>query len=139
VADQLPAGRPGTVPTAVDPGATVAEVQDASRRSGHLRVLVRAGGMRPVDGAATPVTGAVHVRDTLTADPGSPIAPVIRPVLALAADTPVYAALSAMREGSSHLAVVTGADGSVGVITLNDVLSRLFPRTTGSAAAPVAG
>jgi hypothetical protein len=27
----------------------------------------------------------------------------------------------------------------VGVITLNDVLSRLFPRTTGSAAAPVAG
>jgi CBS domain containing-hemolysin-like protein len=139
VADLLPAGRPGTVPTAVDPGATVAEVQDASRRSGHLRVLVRAGGMRPVDGAATPVTGAVHVRDTLTADPGSPIAPVIRPVLALAADTPVYAALSAMREGSSHLAVVTGADGSVGVITLNDVLSRLFPRTTGSAAAPVAG
>jgi CBS domain containing-hemolysin-like protein len=136
VADLL---RPGAVPTAVDPGATVAEVQEASRRSGHLRVLVRAGGMRPTAGAGTPVTGAVHVRDTLTAEPASPVAPVVRPVLELAADTPVYAALSAMREGSSHLAVVTGADGSVGVITLNDVLSRLFPRTTGSAAAPVAG
>jgi CBS domain containing-hemolysin-like protein len=125
VADLL---RPGSVPTAVPAGATVADVQDASRRSGHLRVLVRTD-------ASGPVTGVVHVRDTLTAEAGDPVAPSVRPVLELDAATPVYAALAAMREGGNHLAVVAGADGSVGVVTLSDVLGRLFPRTTGAAAA----
>mgnify|MGYP006217521553 CR=1 FL=1 len=54
----------------------------------------------------------------------------------LDADTPVHAALKAMRETRNHLAVVTDGDpegatrpgGVVGVITLADVLRRLFPQ-----------
>jgi CBS domain containing-hemolysin-like protein len=34
-----------------------------------------------------------------------------------------------MRETRNHLAVVTDADAFVGVITLADLLARLFPRT----------
>ena len=76
----------------------------------------------------------VHVRDTLTAPDESPAAEFARPVFALAADTTVHAALKAMRETRNHLAVVTDADAVLGVITLADVLRRLFPQPTVTAA-----
>jgi CBS domain containing-hemolysin-like protein len=76
----------------------------------------------------------VHVRDTLTAPDEAPAAPFARPVFALDADTTVHAALKAMRETRNHLAVVTDggtAGGAViGVVTLSDVLRRLFPQPT---------
>lgn len=105
-------------PTAVPVTATVADAQDATRTSGHLRVLV--GG----PGAAQ---GVVHVRDTLEQPADRPVRELMRPVLALDASTPVYAALTSMRETRNHLAVVV-QDGTLrGVITLADVLDRLFP------------
>lgn len=101
--------RSGT-PTAVDPTATMAQVHTATRASGHLRILVGD-------------SGVVHVRDTLAHPDDAPVTPLVRPVLRLPADTPVADALTRMREGRQHLAVVDGH----GVVTLADVLARLFP------------
>jgi CBS domain containing-hemolysin-like protein len=103
--------------TAVPEGARVADVQAASRRTGHLRILV--GADRP--------TGVVHVRDTLEQDDAGTIAAVTRPVLSLPADTKVYAALARMRETSNQLAIVTDGDRTRGLVTIADLLQRLFP------------
>ncbi|UMG91625.1 CBS domain-containing protein [Nocardioides sp. TF02-7] len=99
----------------------MADVQEASRRSGHLRILV---------GDGRSAAGVVHVRDTLEAEPDTGIGPLTREVLRLPADTRVYAALGRMRETSNQLVVVTDptdAASMLGVVTVADVLRRLFP------------
>lgn len=106
--------RPTGAPTAVAPGSTMADVRSAVRSSGHLRILV---------GDA----GVVHVRDTLAHPDDAPVTPLVRPVLRLAAETPVADALTRMREGRQHLALVHDGGTTVGVLTLADVLARLFP------------
>ncbi len=112
----------GGTPTAVGPGATMADVRAVSQASGHLRVLV---------GSDDRMDGVVHVRDTLAHADDAVIAPLVRPVLTLADDAPVAAALAEMRERRQHLAVVRTDDGRVvGVVTLADVLARLFPAIT---------
>lgn len=110
--------QPGSAPTGVSADATVSDVRAASLRSGHLRILVGNG----------EVIGVVHVRDTLNAPGDLPAEALMRPALALAAQTPVYSALAEMRETSSHLAVVRDGADLVGVVTISDVLRRLFPR-----------
>jgi CBS domain containing-hemolysin-like protein len=110
---------------AVPADATVRAVREATRRSGHLRVLL---------GSRARLTGVVHVRDTLTAADDVPAAGFARPVFSLAAGTTVHAALTAMRETRNHLAVVTDGDAVLGVLTLSDVLRRLFPEPETSAA-----
>ncbi|MBC9732540.1 CNNM domain-containing protein [Nocardioides marmotae] len=108
-------------PTAVPATARVADVQAASRRSGHLRILVADG-----DDAI----GLVHVRDTLEEPEDAPLGPLTRPLLRLPADTTVYAALARMRETSNQLAVVTGLGGPPrlpGVVTVADLLRQLLP------------
>lgn len=110
-----------TPPTAVPEGALVADVQAASRRTGHLRILV---------GDAERAVGVVHVRDTLEEDERGSIAALTRPVLTLPADLKVYAALTRMRESSNHLAVVVDPadpDRMRGLVTIADLLQRLFP------------
>lgn len=101
-------------PTAVPTGATVGEVRAATLRSGHLRVLVG-------------TDAVVHVRDTLVLADEHPVAPLARPVLTLPATTPVYAALATMRETREHLAVVREPGREAAVVTLADLLARLFP------------
>ena len=110
---------------AVPADATVGAVREATRRSGHLRVLL---------GSRARLAGVVHVRDTLTAADDVPAAGFARPVFSLAAGTTVHAALTAMRETRNHLAVVTDGDAVLGVLTLSDVLRRLFPEPETSAA-----
>jgi CBS domain containing-hemolysin-like protein len=104
---------------AVPADATVGAVREVTRRTGHLRILLgdRAG-----------LTGVVHVRDTLTAPDEAAAASFARPVFTRDADTTVHAALKAMRETGNHLAVITDAGAVTGVITLADVLRRLFPQ-----------
>ncbi len=51
----------------------------------------------------------------------------MRPALTLEAQVPVYEALRTMRESRNHLATVTDGGRVVGLITLNDVLTRLMP------------
>ena len=116
---------PGAPLAAVPPDATVGDVREATRRTGHLRILLRDGDR---------ITGVVHVRDTLTAPEDAPAADFARPVFTLDADTTVYAALKAMRETRNHLAVVSDGGAVLGVITLADVLRRLFPQPETTAA-----
>lgn len=102
---------------AADVGA--AAIQATSQSTGHQRILVR-------DGDA--VIGVVHVRDSLRAQPGSTARELMRPVLRLTADTPVYRALNQMRQSRNHLAIVDDpGDGVAGIVTLTDVLQRLLP------------
>lgn len=114
--------RPNAGLTVVPPDATVGDVRAATRVSGHLRILV---------GSPEAVAGVVHVRDTLPHDDAVPAAPLMREVFRVDQGVPVYSALSSMRATRNHLAVVTGPDDTVtGVVTLSDVMSRLFPATT---------
>ncbi|MGY1751838.1 hemolysin family protein [Blastococcus sp. SYSU D01042] len=103
---------------AVPAGATAGEVRSATRRTGHLRILTRDGDR---------ISGVVHVRDTLAVADAAPVAEFVRPVFSLDAGTTVHAALEAMRETRNHLTVVVDDGGIVGVVTLADVLRRLFP------------
>ncbi|MFC3688773.1 hemolysin family protein [Aquipuribacter hungaricus] len=121
VGELVRAGRPAAVPA----GGTVGDVRDATRRTGHLRILL--AGPRGA-GAEPEITGVVHVRDTLVAPDGAPAADHARPVFRMAAGTTVHEALGQMRETQNHLALVTDGSGVVGVLTLADVLRRLFPR-----------
>lgn len=116
---------PDTPLAVVPTTATVGDVREATRRTGHLRILL---------GDGKRITDVVHVRDTLTAPDEASAAPSARPVFAMAADTTVYTALTAMRETRTHLAVVTDGDRILGVITLADVLRRLFPQGEPAAA-----
>jgi CBS domain containing-hemolysin-like protein len=111
--------RPGAVPACVPGGASVGDVREVTRRTGHLRVLL---------GTPQEITGVVHVRDTLTEPGDAATAPFARPVFVLDAATPVYEALARMRETRHHLAVVLDGGRVEGVVTMADVLRRLFPR-----------
>ena len=105
----------------VPPDAGPAQIRDVARASGHLRLVVRAQD-RPL--------GVVHVRDALTPPDTTTAADLMRPVLTLRADTPIYAALSTMRDARNHLALVTTNNDTgdlVGLITLHDLLNQLLP------------
>jgi CBS domain containing-hemolysin-like protein len=108
----------------VNTDAGAREVQAQSHLTQHQRILVRD------DGA---VIGVVHVRDTLRADRAATARDLMRPVLRLSADTPVYRALHIMRQTRNHLALIVDDDGLVGLITLTDVLQRLLPETRSAA------
>jgi CBS domain containing-hemolysin-like protein len=102
----------------VDADADATAVQRQSGRAHHQRILVRTDDS---------VAGVVHVRDTLRAEAGCTAAGMMRPVLRLQADTPVYRALHTMRQTRNHLALIIDDGAVVGLITLTDVLQRLLP------------
>lgn len=110
---------PNASPSGVDADAPVERIRQVADRSGHLRLLVQ---------GADGVAGAVHVRDALCAEPGTRARDLMREILTLRAEAPVYEALSTMRNTRSHIALVRDDTGRiVGLITLADVLARLLP------------
>lgn len=119
LADLLP-DRPSI--TAVPADAVARQVREVSRASGHLRVLVE-------DGAGVP-RRVVHVRDTLLLADDAPVADRAADVLTLDPGTALGATLAAMRRTSNQLVLVR-AEGSAprGVVTVNDIIGRLFPET----------
>lgn len=106
-------------PTAVGEEASVAEVQDAAARTGHLRILLAAQ-----DGSAA---GVVHVRDTLVHDRHHPVGGLARAPFVLGPATPVYEALARMRESGEQLAVVADPDRTFGVVSVSDIMHRVLP------------
>ena len=109
----------------VSADAGTAAIQAMSRLTGHQRILVA--------GDDQAVAGVVHVRDSLRADAKAQARDLMRPVLRLGSEIPVYRALHLMRQTRNHLAMVVQADEFVGLITLTDVLQRLL-LDTGAAA-----
>lgn len=106
-------------PTQVPYTATAGQVRDATCASGHLRILLSDGDR---------IVGVVHVRDTLAQPDDAPAEPFARPVFTLPADTLLHESLAAMRQTRNHLALVTDDDRTLGVVTLADVLRKLFPQ-----------
>ncbi|GAB2488151.1 hemolysin family protein [Nocardiopsis aegyptia] len=100
----------------VGPEDGLEEIKRVSRESTHLRLVVMDRG-EPV--------GVLHVREALTSPAGTTAADLMRPVLTLHADTPMYAAMGIMRESRSHLSLVED-DGLMGLVTLQDVLDQLL-------------
>lgn len=108
-------------PVTVGIGATVADVQAAAAGSNHMRIL-----LADLDGR---LPGVVHVRDTLTEQPGQPARGFARPAFVLTPSTPVYEALGRMREQSEQLAVVADEGRIVGLVSVSDILHRVLPST----------
>ncbi len=75
----------------------------------------------------------VHVRDTLLTPDETPVEALARPVYTLPVETKVFQALNQMRETRNHLAAITENGRYVGVITLADLLERLFPEAVPAA------
>ncbi len=92
-------------------------IRQAARRSGHLRLLVYRDG--------DPV-GVVHVRDVLTAGPGTTAQRVMRPLLVVESDEPAHRALDTLRAKHTQIALVSSDGRPVGVITMQDVVNRLL-------------
>lgn len=111
---------PDSVPAQVAAGQTVADLQHAARRSGHMRILVNNGDNAP---------GVIHVRDTLLEPPERIVDELGRLAFVVPAGTPVHETMAQMRQSSEQLAVVSGDDGEfLGIITFNDAVRRLLPR-----------
>lgn len=105
-------------PSGVSADDDVTTVQDTARRTGHLRLIVRDG--------STPI-GYVHVRDTMTREPGTTARELMRPVLTLEGDTLYHSAVNTMRDQRAHLALVADGGVTAGIVTLSDLVERLLP------------
>ncbi|WP_150251659.1 hemolysin family protein [Nocardiopsis deserti] len=101
----------------VSPDSTVDDIKQVSRETTHLRLVVM-DGEEPV--------GVLHVREALTSPEGTTAADLMRPVLTLASETPMYAAMGIMRESRSHLSLVESDGEVIGLVTLQDILDRLL-------------
>lgn len=110
--------------TGVAADASVADVQAASLRSGHLRILMQASG--------DDLPLVVHVRDTLLARADEPARAFAAAAVSVSAATPVYELLRTLREGGVQLAIVETAGRYVGVVTLTDVINRVLPGGAGT-------
>lgn len=102
--------------------ATVADLQDLVLRKNIMRVLVFGRGSR--------VPRIVHVRDSLMADPQTPILEFSRPALTVAGSTTVQHTLDHMRARNEQLVVVGKADRdrAVWVLTWDDIMGQLWPQ-----------
>lgn len=109
--------REGRALTSVPTTATVADVQAAAAASGHLRILVGDG----------PDCAVAHVRDTLTADATTPALTVARPPMTVAPEDGAFEALERMRRARVQLATVVRDETLVGVVTLDDLLTKVLP------------
>lgn len=112
--------------TAVAADATVADLQEASARTGHKRILVR-----DFDEHGP---GVIHVRDTLLEDPARPVRELARPAFRLEGDTPVLAALTRIRAENEQLAAVMNGEEFLGVVTSTDIMRKVLPRREPEAA-----
>jgi CBS domain containing-hemolysin-like protein len=115
---------PRTAIVAVPATATIDEVEDAARRSGHRRILVH----EPT--GMDDVSGVLHVRDLLLLDGPERLAStarsLVKPVLAVHERRPLEDVLLDMQAQRNRFAVVVDELGTVaGVVTLQDVLESL--------------
>ncbi|MFM9372804.1 hemolysin family protein [Streptomyces sp. Da 82-17] len=116
----VPAARMRTVDHTVTP----ARLERVAAEAGYSRF--------PVTGPDSALLGYLHIKDTLgVTDRDQPFPRTsLHPVTRVRIDTPLDDTLTALRAADSHLAAVTGADGTVlGFVTMEDVLSELVGPT----------
>ncbi|AJD91985.1 hypothetical protein JMA_26680 [Jeotgalibacillus malaysiensis] len=106
--------------TTVESDATVYDVQEATQRSGHKRILVMAEDGNP--------PRVIHVRDTLLEPEDRPAWNMARPSFVIQPDTLLHEALTNMRQSSEQLAVVMDGSEFLGIITMNDIFNHVLPR-----------
>jgi CBS domain containing-hemolysin-like protein len=104
-------------------GATLAQVQELMRVTGHSRIPI-------YDGDVDNILGFVHVKDLMavqseardrTLDPS-----LIREALVVPESAPLRSILAEMRKVRSHLGIVVDEHGSTaGIITLEDIAEEL--------------
>ena len=110
--------------------ASPEEIRETARRTGHLRLLVMENDT---------AVGVVHARDSIDVPETSTARELMRPSLSLEQDLTVAEAFRRMRESRAHLVVVEESGGHPGthasevrgVVTLDDVVRRLLPVTSG--------
>ena len=102
--------------------ASVAEIQELMRVTGHSRIPIHGGDLDDI-------LGLVHVKDLMIdeIDPDAPLdRELIREALVVPETAPLRSVLTEMRQGRSHLAVVVDEHGSTaGIITLEDIAEEL--------------
>ena len=116
--------------SSVSVDASPEEIRETARRTGHLRLLVLEN-----DTAA----GVVHARDSIGVADTATARDLMRPCLSLEQDLSVAEAFRRMRDSRAHLVVVeqsgdhpgTRVSEVRGVVTLDDVVRRLLPVTSG--------
>lgn len=115
--------RPLSEMVCAEPDVTPQQLERLAARTGYSRFPVR-------DGAD--LTGYLHVKDVLGADPGERFAEdALRPIARIDPDTPLDDVLDAMRGTGAHLAVAIGDDGRpAGLVTMRDVLTGLVGSPT---------
>jgi len=110
---------PAARATTVSADATSDQVRRAAAASGHTRLLVLGD-----DGA---IRGLVHVRDAITGPASATAGGLAYPMPALAPDTTVLDALTALRAARAQLAVITiPGQPFAGIISLDDLLGELL-------------
>jgi CBS domain containing-hemolysin-like protein len=106
--------------TATD-ATTAHDLEHLAATTGYSRFPVRAGNH---------VLGYLHAKDVLDvphADYDKPLpAQLRRPIVVIKADLPLTDTLTAMQRTGSHLGHVTTGANSLGVITMEDVLTQLI-------------
>lgn len=122
---------PGTDLPALPATATVGDVQDAARTTGHLRVLVDGPGSAP------DARRFVHVRDTLVLDRATGVGSVpglLRPLLVLDPGLPVHEVLRRMRADGEQIIGVGETSGATGrtcdgprIVVLPEILAVVLP------------
>lgn len=118
----VPLAKIRTVPAAAaETGPAVAAVEAALTETGYSRF--------PVVEANGSFTGFVHIKDILDLvdEPGAAVsASKVRHLPRLSATMPLPAALTRLRQDNSHLALLTGPDGTVcGMVALEDLVEDL--------------
>jgi CBS domain containing-hemolysin-like protein len=102
--------------------ASVAEIQELMRMTGHSRIPIHGGDLDDI-------LGLVHVKDLMIdeIDFDAPLElELMREALVVPETAPLRSVLTEMRQGRSHLAVVVDEHGSTaGIITLEDIAEEL--------------
>lgn len=108
----------------LSPDATVAELHDLVTRKSIMRVLVF-----PKDSR---VPRIVHVRDTLLAEPDTPVLEFSRPALTVSSSLTVQKTLDHMRARNEQLVAVGKADKdkAMWILTWDDIMGQLWPQIT---------
>ncbi len=105
-------------------GADAAALEELAVRTRHMRFPV-------VDPAGRPV-GYVHAKDLLhlhRSETGAWVAPAVRAMPTIPAETPLPEALTRLREARAPMAVIVTATGPIGVLTVDDVVVALVRST----------